>query len=137
MQNLYLLCNGDSHFESPTTVTEEVSRIYQQEWEKLVKDENMRKHLVHFNPEYIASFSFEDIYDRMQALAPSFLTLIESLVEHTESTRAPGADTERRKRRHIVMALATIASLSNQQFVICGLLALSQRLSIWYMLVYS
>jgi hypothetical protein len=52
----------------------------------------------------------------MQALAPSFLTLIESLVEHTESTRAPGADTERRKRRHIVMALAAIASLSNQQF---------------------
>jgi hypothetical protein len=125
------LCIDAKPEEVGSVVCAAAEPVYQTEWATIIEDDMFRTPMSRFSDETIDSFSISGIYDTMKRLAPLLLSLIFLL-----STRLPGqqrpsrtkktltpADLEalkqkeeRRRVRHVVVALCVLGNCVNPRF---------------------
>jgi hypothetical protein len=87
--------------EALKSICEVASRIYCKEWRSVVEDSWFKVSLKDLKTTTILSFSFSDIYARIQSIAPNVINLAESLcsvkprrgTQHTASAEDASSDT--------------------------------------------
>src|SRR5277367_338221 len=92
MNELYYLSHGVRHINrlAPEQqlhhidlFVEAAAPIFREEWRSLTRCDAVRMSLSTFKPEFVSSFSFNDIYESIRRCAPTLLSLIESFSPET------------------------------------------------------
>jgi len=101
----------------------EMSRnVYLEEWNTLLSNRSFKVRLESFKHENIQSFSFGDLYTRMEHDAPNLVELVSILISSRPSKENKKDSDEdltrklRKKQRRIVVALSILANETSQHF---------------------
>ena len=90
-------------------VTDPAAQIFKKEWNVLTKCHALRISLSEFNPGFISSFSFDDLYETVQKCAPTLVSLLESFNPDLSPEAVESRQTAIRRRRR--RALTSITAL--------------------------
>ena len=123
LNELYNLSHGVRHINRlppeekalhTQLVTDPAAQIFQKEWNVLTKCHALRISLSDFNPAFISSFSFDDLYETVQKCAPTLVSLLESFNPDPspEAVESPQAAIRRRRRRALTSITALLAGSS-------------------------
>jgi len=126
LSRLYQYCCATGRNQPSATLRKELCEfsrnVYREEWNTLLRDKTFKVKLESFKHENVQSFSFSDLYARMEHNAPNLVGLTATLIssrplkENKEDSDEERNKRLRKKQRRIVVALSILGNETSQQF---------------------